>query len=400
MSIEIDTGVRSLGPAGGMPPDPLEVLAQRGDIDALRAYLGEHPGQRDALDSLLVRASRYGDVYALAEGERRAAGPQAAAPVDTKPKPKPVDYDTPVWTKTKVGDGPAFPGRKPSDTSYRLSESAAWGGMVAQGTVSESEQRVISRMADNEGRLDSVQSYDNQIVTVGSMQKTINPQGRGEFARQVFEFSQSNPDAYASLFTEQGWSVENSGKGTGDGAYTMSLTVDGTKMTGNALSAYIKDEQHPDHWMTALSPLQNAGRDAAFQAKQIGDFVARLDSALAKVPASAVKGQSYTRPISAYVTSEQGAALVLDESVNRPAHVPNTFGKALDAFFADNPKAERDPTLWTAAQRATYEPRIVSKYEAQRLVSRMTDPDQRAAHITGKGTTLSADPGSFVRVSR
>ncbi|RZF65156.1 hypothetical protein EWE75_07235 [Sphingomonas populi] len=399
MSIEIDTGVRSPGTAGGMPSDRLDVLAQRGDLDTLRAYLGEHPGQRDSLDSLLVRGSRYGDVFALAEGHRRAAGPQAAA-VDDKPKPKPVDYDTPVWTKTKVGDGPAFPGRKPSDTSYRLSESAAWGGMVAAGTVSASEQRVISRMADNEGRLDSVQSYDNQIVTVGAMQKTINPQGTGELARQVFEFSQSNPGAYASLFTDQGWSVEHSGKGTGDGAYTMSLTVDGIKMSGSDLSTYIKDAREPDHWTTALSPLQKAGRDAAFQEKQIGDFVTRLDSALGKVPASAVKGQSYIRPISAYVTSEQGAALVLDESVNRPAHVPTTFGKALDAFFADNPKVERDPMLWTAEQRATYEPQIVSDYEAQRLVSRMTDPDQRAAHITGKGTTLSADPGSFVRVSR
>ena len=62
--------------------------------------------------------------------------------------------------------------------------------------------------------------------------------------------------------------------------------------------------------------------------------------------------------------------------------------------------APKDPTLWTAEQRAAYEPKIVDTYVAQRNRTNMTDPAQRAAHITGLGTTLSAAPGSFERVQR
>jgi hypothetical protein len=69
-----------------------------------------------------------------------------------------------------------------------------------------------------------------------------------------------------------------------------------------------------------LDPLLQAGRDPDFQAAQIHDFRARLDSAMAVVPT----GQGYARPVSAYLTSEKGAALVLDESFNRPFRVAGT----------------------------------------------------------------------------
>lgn len=91
---------------------------------------------------------------------------------------------------------------------------------------------------------------------------------------------------------------------------------------------------------------------------------------------------------------------MLDESVNRPGHVAGTFGRAVDSFYAAHPTAERDPTKWTAEQRAEYEPEIVRSYMAQREKTNMTDPKPRADHIVGKGTPLSAEPGSFARVAR
>lgn len=79
---------------------------------------------------------------------------------------------------------------------------------------------------------------------------------------------------------------------------------------------------------------------------------------------------------------------------------PVRFCRALDGFHAAHPKAERDPTKWTVEQRAEYEPEIVRNYMAQREKTNMTDSKLRAGHIVGRGTPLSAEPGSFMRVAR
>ena len=235
------------------------------------------------------------------------------------------------------------------------------------------------------------------------MQKTVNAAGTGELPKQVYGFSQSNPAKYKALFADQGWTVTHTGKGKTPNDYTMTFSADGSPKSPAQTRAYIKDRSAPDHWNNALLPLLQAGRDRDFQAQQIGDFKDRLDTALAKVPAGTayklVKGGTpYTRPISEYVTSEQGAALVLDQSVNRPGYVASSFGKALDAFYAANPKAPADPTRWTAAQREEYEPKIMAEYQLQRHASGMTHADERGARITVGNTPLSAAPNSFVPV--
>lgn len=236
------------------------------------------------------------------------------------------------------------------------------------------------------------------------MQKTVNAAGTGELPKQVYDFSQSNSAKYKALFADKGWTVAHTGKGASAGDYTMTFSPDGTPKSPAQTRAYIKDRSAPDHWNAALVPLLQAGRDPDFQAQQIGDFKDRLDTAMATVPRGtaykAVKGGTpYTRPISAYLTSEQGAALVLDQSVNRPGYVASSFGKALDAFYAANPKAPADPTRWTASQRAEYEPNIIADYQTQRIASRMTDSVPRYNRIIGQGTPLSATPSSFVRTN-
>lgn len=369
----------SSAPTGAAPPaDDLRTRAQNDDVATLTRYVRQHPQQRAALERELTRAGRTSDIARVAQALRQP------------------DYDTPVWMRYGQGGGPAYSIRRPSDTTNRVATSTAWQGLVDAGQVTASEQRVISRMSDNEGRLDSVQAYDSEIATLGAMQKTINPQGTGELPKQVWDFKQAHPAEYQTLFANRGWTVEHVGKGDGVGDYAMRLTVDGRTLTPAETATYIKDRAHPEHWDTALDPLLQAGRDPTFQAQQIHDFKTRLDIAMATVP----RGAGYTQPISAYLTSEQGAALVLDQSVNRPGRVASSLGGALDRFYAANPKASRDPSQWTAEQRAAYEPQIMTAYQSERVASRMTDPTTRAAHITGAGTTLSADPGSFVATPR
>jgi len=355
---------------GGNPPS-LRTLAQTADVHTLGLYLQSHPQDRHQLETELVKAKRSSDVSQLEETRK---------------------YELPHWQPYHKTGGPSYVMRPASDTTNTVANSGAWPALVKAGQVTPSEQRVIGRMANNEGRLDSVQSYDSETMTMGAMQKTINAGGTGELAKQVYDFSQSNPAKYQSLFVDKGWTVAHTGKGSSGSDYTMSFTDNGQALTPQQTRTFVKDQTSPDHWNRALDPLLQAGRDPDFQAAQIHDFKTRLDSAMATVPT----GKSYAQPVSAYLTSEKGAALVLDESVNRPSHVAGTFGRALDDFYAANPKAARDPGQWTAAQRADYEPKIMQAYQSERLVSHMTDPAGRADQIVNQGSTLSDAPRSFV----
>jgi hypothetical protein len=70
--------------------------------------------------------------------------------------------------------------------------------------------------------------------------------------------------------------------------------------------------------------------------------------------------------MSKYITSERGAALLMDQYVNRPAYVPTDLGKAIDRFYADHagdkPPPDEDPEKWPPDKRAGYEKEILHNY--------------------------------------
>ena len=90
-----------------------------------------------------------------------------------------------------------------------------------------------------------------------------------------------------------------------------------------------------------------------------------------------------------WLTSEYGIALVLDEHVNRPGHVPGTLETPI-GNLPGNP----DPTNWTDAG----ERQFIDLYIDARDETNMTNPKQRAANITRcvHDGALSAKRGSFV----
>ena len=112
------------------------------------------------------------------------------------------------------------------------------------------------------------------------------------------------------MFADKGWTVEHTGKGNSAKDYTISFKdppdSKAAKLSGDKLRDYIH-RKNPAAWDKTLSPLLAAGRDVDFQKKQITDYQTRLGEAMDKVPAGR------TQPISAYVTSKLGAALVLDQ---------------------------------------------------------------------------------------
>jgi hypothetical protein len=152
--------------------------------------------------------------------------------------------------------------------------------------------------------------------------------------------------------------------------------------TGKDLDQFIQTNR--DRWDDTLGPFRSLGRTPEFQRKQVLDFNDRLVGALRKKP------KGYAHEIGNYVTSEHGAALVLDQDVNRPGYVKKDFGKALDKFYSSNPQVSKDPSAWGADQRQVYEQEVLENYAG---VRRGTDMDKRAAKLSEAG--LSDVPNSL-----
>ncbi len=250
-------------------------------------------------------------------------------------------------------------------------------------------------MSANEGDLDAVQAYDSQIVSIGAMQKTVNPGGQGELPVQLREFRDdpATQSVFDRVLGSKGYSLDRPilGKnkdgsikyGSDTLSYIDPKTPNASSITGSDLSDFIRNNR--DRWPDTLGPFRELGRTPEFQRKQILDFNDRLTKSLNVTP------KGYSNSIGDYVTSEHGSALVLDQDVNAPGNVSRNFGQALNQFYTANPKISTDPTTWTAAERAGHEAAIIENYSKLRVG---TDMAGRAARLAGAG--LSSNPGSLL----
>lgn len=302
-----------------------------------------------------------------------------------------VDCDTPIYVKYHASGGPKYK----DCHDHTLASFAGWDDLIKSNTKTNSEKNVLVAMSANEGDLDAVQAYDSEIVSMGAMQKTVNPSGAGELLQQLAEFR--DDPATAAVFRR-----ELGAKGFSIAPQILGKNKDGTPRTGPDDALYFTDPKDPhakpitgpaldqfiqtnkDRWAETLGPFRSLGRTPEFQRKQVLDFNNRLVFSLDNVPTG------YKHPIRAYVTSEMGSALVLDQDVNRPNYVTTDFGAALKEFYSDYPDAARDPSTWTTANRLEYEKSIVENYSALR---RTTDSAARAAKLARQN--LSAAPGSL-----
>ena len=252
--------------------------------------------------------------------------------------------------------GPSSP-LSPNSPCYgtSLAEWPGWDTMIANGCATAEERDMITAMSGNEGSFEAVQSYDSQVLTVGAMQKTVNTTGGGEFTQQLADFRDKDPDAYQRLFADKGWSVRKGKTLYTDGA--------GVERTGEALQTYLRSASHADQ-VKALAPLRSAGRDEAFRKQQICDFIKRAHQATDR----GIKVGDKEFPAGDVLTSSRGKAMLLDSSVNGgPSE--GTFQSAVNWFYQSHPQAGKDPSTWTAQERATYEPIIADRYASTRRVA-------------------------------
>jgi len=202
--------------------------------------------------------------------------------------------------------GPAYWG------SIKLENYSHWDELVSKNELTQEEREILVGMSENEGKIDAVQSYDSEIVTVGAMQKTVNPKGKGEFPKQVADFKQKHPEKYYELFVCCGWTVSD-----GTMYYKDPDDPASSKITGPALKKKIRIGFDSTKFKKKvkckpLEPLIHAALDKDFQTQQVKDFIIRLADALNKKP----KDHKY--PIKDYLKSKLGKATALDHDINRP----------------------------------------------------------------------------------
>lgn len=263
--------------------------------------------------------------------------------------------------------GPRFRGK------LKLADYEGWASLLAEKRITESSKRILIAMSENEGNLDGIQGYDDQIVTVGAMQKVIDPEGRGEFATQMFEFSESQPELFEKLFSNCGWTVDT--KSGSAKAYYKKIT--GSELKKLIQKGFTTKNREKAVQCIPIEPLINACKNAEFQAKQVEDFIVRLEEYLNKTP------RNYDKQIKSFIKTELGKATVLDQSVNRPNHVVPYFGVALDKFFKANPKIPKSPSEW-GNMHNTYESKFLEIYGPLRGEKIVVDGETKGGMTDGK----------------
>lgn len=227
--------------------------------------------------------------------------------------------------------GPVYWGK------FKLANYEYWDDLISENKVTQEEKDILVGMSENEGKLDSVQSYDSELLTVGAMQKTVNPTGKGEFPIQVQEFKADHPEKYKELFEDCGWTVESNTMYYKDPSDSAATKITGSALKTKIREGFKKSEFKKKLKCAPLEPIAKASLDKDFQAKQVKDFIDRLKN---KVLPIKPKGYSYS--LKDFLNSKLGKATALDHHINRPGYVKNDFGKALDNFFVKKDKEVLD----------------------------------------------------------
>jgi hypothetical protein len=294
------------------------------------------------------------------------------APAFTPPPPPMADDEahrvSVVGDQAVAPDGRAF-ARKFKAGFYTLGKTALADWLAdnpAPADLSPSAVHVVRAVSLNEGKLEAVNSYDNCYLSFGLFQWTSGQASEpGELPALVARVKQAAPAAFDDCFGRYGLDA----KLPSAGATTGRLTLRGVDLVGPLQKQQLRGADWAYRFWRAGHHHQVRAAAVAHAAARIRRF---LDAPVAG------------HPLRQWLSSEHGIALVLDEHVNRPGHVPGTLGAAIAALGLGAPDPAREAAL-------------IRAYEAARVKTTMTDPKlraQRLAECVHDGV-LSAEPGSF-----
>ena len=187
--------------------------------------------------------------------------------------------------------------------------------------LTDSLINVMVAVAENEGQLDAINTWDNSYMTFGMFQWTIGAgKNPGELAALINKIKQSNPDIYEKYFGQYGIDV------TDVNGFTGYVTLDGTKLVTPEQKRKLRSVE----WAFRFSV---AGQDTIIRSMEVQHAASRI-RLFYKSKGYIVKNNY----ISDIITSEYGIGLLLDNHVNRPGYVKPCLEKAMDVTGLDNPK--------------------------------------------------------------
>jgi hypothetical protein len=290
--------------------------------------------------------------------------------------PPPADDDaTPVTVvagKAIGPDGRSFASvHGKGFVTFGLTTLDSWlAGNPAGLSLAPSLIRVVRAVSANEGRLEAINSYDNSFLSFGLFQWTAGPNDQpGELAGLLALVQRANSDVFQNYFGRHGLGIALEGA-----AKAGFLTLDGAALK----EAADKDKLRAVEWAYRF---WRAGQDDTVRACELNLAAARVSGFLRQLVAG--------HPVGDWLSSEYGVALLLDEHVNRPGHVPGTLKSAVDSLPPGT-----DPTGWGDPEEAD----LIGRYITAREATNMTQPAERAISIGDcvHAGTLSDKRGSFV----
>ena len=246
--------------------------------------------------------------------------------------------------------------------------------------VTQSEINVMIAVAENEGNLDAINTWDNAFLSFGLFQWTAGTgSGKGELPALLARIKDEDRDLFDKYCGQHGLDVTEVTPGLVYGYFSLR----GSKIKTPAAKAQLRQAPWAFYfWL--------AGQDPAIQAMEIKHALARLDQFYSTD--RYMVDNKYR--VSDLVTSEYGVGLILDNHVNRPAYVKTCLARALAQTGLRNPGA------WGTEE----ERKLIDAYLKIRVSygrSPMTDAEKRA-RVTKKyvtNGTISDRRGSFKRSS-
>ncbi len=329
-------------------------------------------------DSLTILDTKDGwlSVSATVDGAPTLGWVKASFVDITGAEPRPTGEDSPVRIvngKALGPDGSSFASVK-GNGFFTLGKTTvdSWlAGNPAGLNLAPSLIRVIRAVSHNEGRLEAINSWDNAFLSFGMFQWTAGARSAaGELAGLLALVRHTNPDAFQNCF----------------GRYALGALLQGGETTGflTLAGAALKDAADKEQLRSVEWAYRFwlAGHDDTVRACQINLAAARV--------ARFIRAAVADHPVGDWLSSEYGMALVLDEHVNRPGHVPGTLKRAIASLHLGT----ADPTGWDDEQ----EDDLITAYKAARKATNMTTPAKRATSIAAcvNAGTLSKKRGSFV----
>jgi hypothetical protein len=264
-------------------------------------------------------------------------------------------------------DGTVF-GRRSGPGIFNIGQTSIRQFVQTHGgqfsNLSPSRLRVMQAVSANEGNLEAINTFDNAFLTFGAFQWTAGVgDAAGELPALVARLKRADPAVFGQLLGQFGLDVASVNGPPGQPPTGFFSLNGSTVRTAAAKGQRLRTLERAFQFF-------KAGQNDTLRRVEIEHAASRIDL-FYRDPNHRIRG----RFVADFVTSEFGVALLLDEHVNRPGHVPGTMAGAVDQFISATGKA--DPATWATQD----ERRLLDIYIERRNHTTMTDPQNRANRV-------------------